>query len=181
MKPADRLLQRWRIGKAMEWVPAGSRVLDVGCADGSLFRLGKARITSGVGVDPRPLTWDEGSRYERRIGTYPAAIHDGESFDAVVMLAVVEHIDADELERWAKATHDVVRPGGRVIMTIPSPLVDQILHVGQRLGLLEGMEVHQHHGFEPGDVVPVFIAAGFELVHRGRFQLGLNNLFVFRR
>jgi predicted deacetylase len=42
------------------------------------------------------------------------------------------------------------------------------------------MEAHQHHGFEPEDVLRYFTAPRWRLAHRKRFQLGLNNLFVFR-
>ena len=64
-----------------------------------------------------------------------------------------------------------------MIITVPSPLVDRILKIGIRLRLLEGMEVHQHHGFDPHSM-PALFAPHFRVERRRRFELGLNHLFV---
>src|SRR6185503_3311776 len=52
VKPLDRLLQRWRISKALPWVRRGDRLLDLGCYDGLLLRRASERIARGLGVDP---------------------------------------------------------------------------------------------------------------------------------
>jgi 2-polyprenyl-3-methyl-5-hydroxy-6-metoxy-1,4-benzoquinol methylase len=179
LTPADRLLQRWRIRKALPWIPTGARVLDVGCADGALVRLSDGRIASAVGIDPAATTRTDGT-FESRTGTFPAAVRDDETFDAIVMLAVVEHVPADELAIWATACWRLLRPDGRLVITVPSPTVDHLLHVGMRLHLLAGMDAHHHHGFSPDDVPGIF-AGQLTLLYRSRFQLGLNNRFVFRR
>lgn len=179
LTPADRILQRWRIRKALPWIPVGSRVLDVGCADGALVRLAGSRIASAVGIDPTATASTEG-RFEGRVGTFPDAVRRDETFDAVVMLAVVEHVPAGELSTWASACTRLLRPDGRLVITVPSPTVDHLLHWGMRLHLLAGMDAHHHHGFTP-DAVPAIFGGELTLMHRSRFQLGLNNLFVFRR
>jgi 2-polyprenyl-3-methyl-5-hydroxy-6-metoxy-1,4-benzoquinol methylase len=182
MKAADRVLQRWRIRRALAWVPDGGHVLDVGCADGALFDLGRGRIGSGVGVDPEPApVWRGPLGTERRTGTFPDAVRDGESFDAIVMLAVVEHVEEPQLKLWAQECARLLRPEGRVVITVPSPLVDSLLHVGIALRVLDGMEAHQHHGFDPRGVPELFATAGLEVEAARRFQLGLNNLFVLRK
>jgi SAM-dependent methyltransferase len=175
----DRYIQKLRIQAALPWVPPKSHVLDLGCADGALFRLGQSRIASGVGVDTRAGDdWDD-PRYERRTGEFPGVVRGDERFDAVVMLAVVEHLSDPELATWAAAVPGTLRPGGRLVITTPSPMVDQILHVGIRLRLLDGMEAHQHHGFDPRTVPTIFGGSGLDLEHHRRFELGLNHLFVF--
>ena len=179
LTPADRMLQRWRIRKALPWIRTGSRVLDVGCADGALVRLAGPRIDSAVGVDPS-MTAVSDDRFEGRTGMFPDAVRSDEAFDAIVMLAVVEHVPADELSTWASACVRLLRPEGRLVITVPSPTVDHLLHWGMRLHLLAGMDAHHHHGFTPDDV-PTIFGTDLTLVHRSRFQLGLNNLFVFRR
>ncbi|HEX2192312.1 MAG TPA: methyltransferase domain-containing protein [Acidimicrobiales bacterium] len=181
MNGLDRYLQKLRIEAALPWVPPGSHVLDVGCADGALFRLGDSRIASGVGIDT--TEWDGwvGGRYERRLGEFPGAVRADERFDAVTMLAVVEHVPEAEVTRWADAVPRMLRPGGRLVITAPDPLVDHILHVGIRLRLLDGMEAHAHHGFDPRQLPEIFSGPELELERRRRFELGLNHLFVFSR
>ncbi len=179
MKRVDTLLQRRRIAAALRWIPAGGHVLDVGCADGALFDRGRPTIASGVGIDTvDDQPWVDGP-FERRVGTFPDSLDPDDRFDAVVMLAVVEHLHDDELRGWAAAVPRALRPGGRLVITTPSPSVDHILAAGIRIRLLDGMEAHQHHGFDPGEVPSIFSVAGMRLEHRRRFELGLNHLFVF--
>jgi hypothetical protein len=57
MKAPDRLLQFWRFSKVHPYIPRGARVLDIGCADGALFRLIENKIHEGVGLDPALTFW----------------------------------------------------------------------------------------------------------------------------
>jgi hypothetical protein len=47
--------------------------------------------------------------------------------------------------------------------------------------LVDGMAFEEHYGFDVRTTPAVFTPHGFALIVRRRFQLGLNNLFVFRR
>lgn len=179
MKGLDRHLQKRRIQVALPWIPPGAHVLDVGCADGALFRLGRSKIPSGVGIDTRESETWAGEAYERRLGKFPDDLGPGDKFDAVAMLAVVEHVAAEELTRWAEAVPTILRPEGRLVITTPSPMVDHILDAGIKLRVIDGMEAEEHHGFDPGEVPDIFAVAGMRLEHTSRFELGLNHLFVF--
>lgn len=180
MKALDRELQRQRIAKALPFLDPGSTVLDIGCADGAFFAAARDKVAGGVGIDlQEPESW-VGEPFELRVGPFPDVLHAGETFDAIVALAVVEHVPEDGLAIWAKAIPEHLKPGGRLIITTPSPRVDEILHALIRLRIIDGMEAHEHHGFDPASVPGIFGSDALVLEVQKRFQLGLNHLFVFR-
>jgi SAM-dependent methyltransferase len=156
-------------------------VLDIGSHDGALFRAASGRIREGIGIDPEiPASRAvEGGRLIR--GWFPADLPDSEPFDAICLLAVLEHIPSEVQARFARACARSLRPRGRLIITVPAPAVDRILAVLTALRLVDGMSLEQHYGFEPRMTPGIFEPAGFELVAHRTFQLGLNNLFVFER
>jgi hypothetical protein len=43
------------------------------------------------------------------------------------------------------------------------------------------MSLEEHYGFDPSCVPSLFSVGKLELIKAKKFQLGLNNLFVFRR
>ncbi len=181
MRALDRLLQRWRIAKARPYIRPGSRVLDVGCHDGALFRQIGARVAEGVGVDPelqKPVAWE---RVRLLPGSYPEVPGETEPFDAITMLAVLEHLPAEVHGDLASACSRDLKPGGHLIITVPSPLVDKLLELLHSLRLIDGMSMEQHHGFRPAEVPAIFSGHQLTLTAARKFQLGLNNLFVFRK
>jgi SAM-dependent methyltransferase len=102
-----------------------------------------------------------------------------DSFDAIVILATMEHIlDPDSI---AMECARILRPAGRAIITVPSPLVDQIIDILVRIRILDGMSMEEHHGFQPSHLPHIFHKASLSLLTWRRFQLGLNNLFVFEK
>jgi SAM-dependent methyltransferase len=179
MRSLDRVLQNWRARVARPWIPQGAHVLDIGCHRGEFLSSLGARIGPSVGLDP--LTEPQATpRYRllQQMFTPPTEFPDA-SFDAVVMLATLEHIrDKDPLARecWR-----LLRPGGRVIITVPSNLVDVIVHFLCKLRLADGMSLDEHHGYDPITTPEVFGRHGFALERWRRFQLGLNHLFVLRK
>ena len=175
----DRFIQLLRIRKAVKRIPTGSRVLDIGSYDGRLFDVLGDRLGSGVGIDPNPLRTGTFGAYELRKGNFPDAdLSSG--FDRITILAVIEHIPRDLQDPVAQACADLLEPGGRVIITVPSPIVDSILKWLGRLHLLRCVEFHQHYGLDPAEVFQTF-SAHLRPVERRRIQFGLNNLFVFER
>jgi 2-polyprenyl-3-methyl-5-hydroxy-6-metoxy-1,4-benzoquinol methylase len=180
MKQGDSILQTWRIRKAAPYIPASAHVLDIGCSDGALFRILGSRIASGVGIDTAPVPPDYKS-FRFIQGDAPTALPEGDRYDAITMLAVLEHIPSVAQHELAASCVALLRPRGRIVCTVPSPQVDSLIHLGQRLRVLDGMAEHEHYGFEPGDTVALFTDSGFRLLLHRRFQFGLNHLFVFAR
>ena len=176
----DRFLQKWRIREAQRELPPGARVLDIGTHDGALFALARAR---GVGIDPELATVTSIPGVTLVKGSFPKDLPSlpSGSFDAVTALAVVEHVPESELLIWAETIARLVAPHGLLIITVPVPEVDTILHVLMRLHLVAGMEAHQHHGFQPSNLDHIFTAPLWQRAKHRTFQLGLNHLYVFER
>lgn len=173
VKALDRMLQLWRIRKVRPFLHPGMRVLDIGCADG-ILRDTTSGLVGYVGIDP------EANGVDLIRGVFPDALPEQEPFDAIVLLAVVEHVPAEGLRVFTNAVRSRLKPAGLVLITVPSPFVDRMLAVLKTLRLIEGMSLEQHYGFKSARVAELFAAPEFELVTHRKFQLGLNNLFVFR-
>ncbi|MGH9771799.1 MAG: class I SAM-dependent methyltransferase [Candidatus Acidiferrales bacterium] len=180
MTKVDRLIQTWRIKKACRFIPDGARVLDIGCADGALFGAVPS-IREGIGIDPRLDNVRSQDKFLFVRGLFPADLPDQRSFDVIIMLAVLEHIPHREQNELAINCARYLNPGGRLIITVPAKIADGILTVLKGLRLIHGMSLEEHYGYDVNQTPAIFRAAGLVLVRRERFQLGVNNLFVFQR
>ncbi len=181
MKTLDYVIQWLRIRKADRFIHPGSRLLDIGCADGAIFdQLGR-KIREGIGIDPNIPESREYGSYRLLRGRFPDALRNDEPFDVITLLAVLEHIPPPEQKELAKNVVRYLKPGGRLIITVPSPRVDQILDVLKSLRLIDGMSLEEHYGFDIGLVPSIFSVKGLKLVGRYPFQLGLNHVFIFER
>jgi len=180
MRIGDQFIQYWRMQVAARWIPPGSRVLDIGCHQGEFLKMLRGKIAPSVGLDP--LYQENGHTNGHQF--FPQEFREGlpfeeGSFDAVVLLATIEHMQ--EKSAIAREARRLLTRGGRVVITVPSPLVDRILSILLLLRIVDGMSLEEHHGFSPDDLPDIFIPEGFRLQRKQKFQLGLNNLYIFER
>ena len=152
-------LQKQRITWVVEQlVASGARTLaDVGCGEGQLLGalLFDRRFTRLVGVDPSPTALD---RCERRLklDERAPAVRDRvtllqgalgwrdrrlDGLDAVALVEVIEHIDADRLGQVTAALFGASRPQ-RVIVTTPN------VEANALYDLAPGQRRHRDHRFE---------------------------------
>jgi len=175
----DVWLQNWRIHKAKKWVPLNAKLLDIGCHQGELFDKLKGKIGESVGIDPLAKA-KQTAQYKIIQHVFSEQLpFAAASFDAITMLAVIEHIQ--NIEQLIKECKRVLTPSGKVIITVPAPTVDYIVEWLVRLRLADGMSLEEHHKFDPTCLPALFKEQGFDLEHWSRFQLRLNNLMVFYR
>jgi len=178
----DHFIARLRFRAAKPHVRPGSRVLDLGCGlQAAFLEYAGGKIAEGVGIDDQVESGKRGRWQRIRADVHsPLPFPDGR-FDHVVMLAVLEHLPNPE--PVLREAYRVIGPGGSLIMTWPSALVDPMLTVLHALHLIsEEMESQEHQKRIPIEELQRLLARiGFEkFVHR-RFEFGLNNLMVATR
>jgi 2-polyprenyl-3-methyl-5-hydroxy-6-metoxy-1,4-benzoquinol methylase len=183
MKFTDRILQRWRIAKVRRFISPGSKILDIGSADGALFqRLGTCAGSGSLGVDPTLPQKMSVNGCELLPGNFPEAVPPSAgSFDVITLLAVLEHFPPSAHAALGEGCGRFLRPGGKLLITVPSPQVDRILAVLKFFHLVDGMSLEEHHGYRVEQTAEIFSEPRFRLLRWKSFQLGLNHLFVFER
>jgi 2-polyprenyl-3-methyl-5-hydroxy-6-metoxy-1,4-benzoquinol methylase len=183
LRALDRAIRAIRLRRVGKHLPDRAAALDVGCYDGSLFSRYASTISLGVGIDPLIAAPSQNGRFRFIADTFPsdALGHTNGTFDVITFIAVLEHVPTDDLPVWRDACESLLRPGGLVIATIPSPAVDTILHGLMRVGLVEGMSVHEHHGVDPRSIAAVLSSGSLREIAHQRFEFRLNNLYVFRK
>jgi SAM-dependent methyltransferase len=161
-------------------------VLEIGCHDAATLERHKERLGRYVGTDI-----DE-SALARARAKFPgrefllndidvADLDFHEEFDLVLMVALIEHIMNQRhlLEQCNKA----LRPGGRMVITTPTPFGNDIVHrLGARLGLF-ARTVADHHVviYSRRRLQAAAAMTGFRLEQHRYFQLGCNQLAVLRK
>ena len=184
MKFLDKLLRTWRVKVALNHAPSGmTSAFDIGCDEGFLLKQLAPSVTLKAGIDPRLDQTRLADGMTLIKGFFPEALAahpDLGPFDAIFSLAVFEHFSEEALQASANAISTMLKPNGRLIVTVPHPFVDQILDVLLWLHLIDGQATEEHHGFNPEDLEK-YLSKTLRLVSTQRFQLGLNYVFVFEK
>ena len=161
-------------------IPAGSRVLDVGCGTGTLACvLSAACSATFVGIEP------DAARAERA-RSRGLEIHDGyltqelikelEPFDVVLFADVLEHLPNPQ--SLLLLAREALKPRGAAIVSVPN-----VAHWSVRSCLLRGKFDYQPFGimdathlrwFTAKTIASLLESAGFRVIeHRGTAGLGL--------
>lgn len=168
-------LQQKRINAAKPWV-IGPRVLDVGTNEGN-FRLVLPPGTEYIGIDIKPSK-HSGFTFFQRSGLED--LSDLGLFDSVCLLAVIEHVP--QYERLVKNLAKSLRFGGRLVLTTPTPLGDQVHHFFSNLDVVSKDASDDHeHIFSLDELQKLLVKNGFEIEFASHFFLGLNQVVVGKK
>lgn len=176
----DLFVARCRFRAARPHIRAGARVCDIGSGSHAPFLQSLAsHIKLGVGLDwhvaPGHAPGGISLLQVDITRDLPLATN---SFDHVVLLAVLEHLP--QPEPVLREALRILVPGGSLVMTWPSSAVDPILWVLTRVGLVKdelGFEQHQPRLPVP-ELRAMLQRIGFGAMRHGKFELGLNNWLV---
>lgn len=140
-----------RAGVALGWLEGGGEVLDIGCAEGLFAHLASLSGWRVVGMDVDTASLANARRQAPGAdiiaasgGALPFA---GPRFDRVVMLDVLEHVPCEE-STLAEVTR-VLRPGGRLIISVPHKGTFGHIDAQNSLVFAAGRKVIKHRGYAP--------------------------------
>lgn len=178
----EPLLRRMRIGRVLPYLRRypNCRLLDVGCGwEAKLLRAMEGHIAQGVGVDFKAPQLRTEKLETRALPLADKLPFDDGSFDVVTLLAVLEHLEQPEAIMSEIAR--VLRPGGGLILTVPSHAAKPVLEfLAFRLGIVNPDEIRDHKRYYGRVDLENLIhrRAGLYMVKHNYFQAGFNN-FVF--
>ncbi len=117
--------RRKKIRYFLQRIPKQDRILEIGCGDGWVGEYLKSHgRTNYIGMSLEPPADIVGDiRNWKHLGLSP------ESFDTIIAFEVVEHVDC------LRDCHDLLRPGGRLMLTTPVPRMDGVMKLLEVLGL----------------------------------------------
>jgi SAM-dependent methyltransferase len=181
----DEFIASWRLSKVKKYVSEGDRVLDFGCGyQAYLLRSIKHIISEGIGIDT--------SIEKSTIGENIILIHqdvgkelpfENEYFDKIFLLAVYEHIPLEQTVNLLKEFKRILKPGGKLTMTIPTPNGKPVLEfMAFKLKIISEVQIADHvKYYTKEDVEQDAEKAGLELIHHEYFQFGWNSLQVLQK
>ena len=179
--PESSLLAETAVAKIVKLIPPGSSVLDVGCATGYLAELLRPKNCVVTGIEVNPAAAKVASEHcaaviSADIETQTLSkIVGRKKFDVIVFADVLEHLRAPG--EVLRSAHRVLKPGGRVIASIPN-----VAHGAIRLSLLAGNFDYTELGilddthlrfFTAKSMDEMFLATGFKIEQVDRTTIPL--------
>jgi len=181
----DKLISWMRLAKVIPFIEKDDVILDFGCGyQAYLLNHIKDKIKKGVGIDYDIRSKKIAPHVETRNLLFKDRIPDfDKSYSKIVALAVIEHLESPVVARLFREFYRVLKPGGAVILTTPTPFGKAILEfLAFRLGVISKEEVSDHKKYyNKTDLQNLAKQYRFEVEKYYSFQFGGNSLCVMRK
>jgi len=151
----------WRFTRAKMVLPKCETLFDYGSGPKSPFlKFSKGYYRKSYVVEPL-------------VGK--TALPKKNSADVITALAVIEHLE--DPEKVLSKLYNILKPGGKIIITTPSPLNWAILEILSTLRLQSRREIEEHeHYYFKKSLIKLLTKAGFKNINHEYFEFWLNNL-----
>ncbi len=149
-------------------IPAGSRVLELGCGTGSL--LNAVAPARGLGIDFSPAMVEEArKKYPhlefRVMDAHALPLH--ECFDFIILSDLMG--DLEDVLTVFQQLHKVSHASTRIVINYYNYLWEPVLKLGERLRIKTKQALQ--NWLPMADVANLLDLSGFEMVRRGTFML----------
>jgi SAM-dependent methyltransferase len=144
----EPLLAQWRANKANALIPDAlrqGRILDIGCGTYPYF-LSHTQFKEKMAIDQLPpadgvqeIEW-----HTVDLNAMPSIPFPDGHFQAITMLALVEHLNPTSMSEIFKECYRVLAPSGVLIATTPAAWSDPILKFMARVSLVSKEEIDEH-------------------------------------
>jgi len=180
----DKLIRHIRIKAALPFLQSKNKysLLDVGC--GRQARLGwslRKKVSQYTGIDNSLDQLDI-----LNLKLLPGNIENlselvpPDSHDTIIALALIEHIDNPDI--FLRACYNIIKSGGKIILTTPPPRSKFILELISRMGIIDRREIDEHKNyFTLIDLTKMLESTGFSIVTKKHFLVGFNSLIVAKK
>ncbi|PIP33135.1 hypothetical protein COV53_04545 [Candidatus Gottesmanbacteria bacterium CG11_big_fil_rev_8_21_14_0_20_37_11] len=177
----DKIIAYYRLKRIEKYINGDDIILDFGCGHHYLLlKKMKNKIRFGIGLDYEVENKKEGNKIELINYRYTDRLpFEKNYFNKVILMAVIEHFTINNLVKLLNEIKRVLRNGGRVVLTTPTPKSKSLLELLSRLHIISGEEIADHKKYYAKE--DIFIIAkklGFSIEEYGTFQMGLNSIAV---
>lgn len=179
----DNIIAKWRLGKVEKAIELNDEVLDFGCGNqGYFLRSVSKKIKRGVGIDYDVDVGDEGNLKFMSLKIKNKLPFEDNTFSKVVMLAVLEHIEPEKVNKLFSEFKRVLKNDGKIVLTTPTPRNKPLLEMLAKIGVISETEIEDHKKYyDKKSLVVLARENGFNFESYQLFQLGLNGLAVFKK
>lgn len=110
---------------------------------------------------------------------YDHSVMEDTNPDTIVSLAVIEHIEFDEVFKIFHKFKKILNKGGRIFLTTPTKMAKPVLEFLAFLGIVDKENIAEHkHYWSKKEIYDLANKTGFVVNKFKRFQVGFNQLAV---
>jgi SAM-dependent methyltransferase len=181
----DRLIWHMRVAQIRKHLPRSvESIADFGCGRSApllqnLLAKSVVKQATGIDLDPDFAAASAALSLFRADLNEPLPVADS-SFDAVLSLATLEHLDEPGLH--LSEIHRTLKPDGILLLTTPSPRGKPMLEfLAYRLKIIDRREIEDHRQyFNSAGLETALQQAGFPpaTIRARTFQAGMNNIVI---